>query len=263
MSVWFNLKGKTYTDIPPVSWLKQYVEYLTDKQEKDLKEERTLRETEFATLSQRLDETQLAAGEDTDSLTWLNATATAPCSVAFGEDSSASGHNSLVFGSRSVASGQSSVAIGTQNTASGLFSFAAGGGSTAEGIVATALGKNTVASGISSTATGSQTTAKGSCSFAAGEGTVATASRQFVMGGYNLEDTIQTYALIVGIGRPGAPANGFTVDWKGNGTFAGTLSAQDGLLASENLLNQKIGDIDTALDSILAIQEALIGGVSA
>lgn len=79
------------------------------------------------------------------------------------------------------------------------------------------------ASGDYSQARGSYTKAKGYASTAEGECTVATARNQHVQGQFNIEDTEEKYAHIVGNGFDGSPSNAHTIDWQGNGWFAGTV----------------------------------------
>ena len=79
------------------------------------------------------------------------------------------------------------------------------------------------ASGDYSQARGAYTKAKGYASTAEGECTVATARNQHVQGQFNIEDTEEKYAHIVGNGEDGADSNAHTIDWQGNGWFAGTI----------------------------------------
>ncbi len=337
MSLWFDLKGKAYTGTPPVSWLKKYVEYLTDKLSKEFKQTsdshatnlellRTNLGTESTTrrnadndllsqitternerkqadsdllsqiaaeqnerkqadtdllarintsvstalvnetssriagdqaLSARLDALRWKDGAGANSITGAIATTSSDNCLAFGENAEASHTNAIALGKNAIASGQGSVALGTQNTASGSFSVAMGIGNTASGLSSTALGKSTLASGVSAVTMGSQSQARGSSSFAVGEGTIAAATCQIALGKYNVEDTDKKYALIVGNGSSKTPSNGFTLDWSGNIVIPGTITA------SGVNLNEALGDVETALDSILAMQTSLIGGDAA
>ena len=99
-----------------------------------------------------------------------------------------------------------------------------------------------------------------------GEGTVASRRAQHVEGRFNLPDTgsrdvggitYGDYIHIVGNGvADKLRSNAHTLDWNGNAWFAGDVVADD---VSLQELNSKIGDISSALDSIIAIQEGLIG----
>ena len=70
----------------------------------------------------------------------------------------------------------------------------------------------------------------GRCSFALGYG-VKACSHQFVTGKDNIYDdnNSSTYARIVGNGTSNSSrSNAYTLDWQGNGTFAGTVSSSTG-----------------------------------
>ena len=66
--------------------------------------------------------------------------------------------------------------------------------------------------------------AKGNYSHAEGQGTIATGNYQHVQGKYNIEDTNNSYAHIIGNGNSSTRANIHTVDWNGNAWFAGNVS---------------------------------------
>lgn len=98
----------------------------------------------------------------------------------------------------------------TNNVASGIKSHA-------EGVV-------TISSGDYSHSEGYGSTAKGLYSHAEGNNTIATAAGQHVEGRYNVEDTNEEYAHIIGNGdRPEKPSNAHTVDWQGNSWYAGDV----------------------------------------
>jgi len=333
MSIWFNLKGKTYTGTQPVSWLKQYVEYLTDKLHKDVTQEVTLRQNETAalssaldaevqarqeaddairasldttlsdrldaevqarqeadeairasldtTLSDRLDtETQarqeadatmqsvldarnLKNGTGENSVQGIIATAEGKNSFAFGNQASATYENAIAIGSAATASELGAIALGSQNTASGSFSIAAGIGNTASSSMAIALGKANTASAVAATAIGANTKALGVSSLAVGDNTVASGNYQFVSGKFNVEDPDGEYAMIVGSGTRKTPFNIYTLDWSGNAEFAGMVYASGAPLVTRTEMTTRIGDIEAALDEILAIQNTLMGGDAA
>lgn len=78
------------------------------------------------------------------------------------------------------------------------------------------------ASGQGAFAEGSHTQASGQCSHAEGYYTTAQGANQHVEGKFNVIDTSNKYAHITGTGTSDtARKNGFTVDWQGNGIFAG------------------------------------------
>ena len=87
-----------------------------------------------------------------------------------------------------------------------------------------AEGSLTVASGSGSHAEGMQSAASGAYSHAEGYYTKASSAYQHVQGKYNIEDAGSVYAHIVGNGRAsGAESNAHTIDWDGNGWFAGDV----------------------------------------
>ena len=111
------------------------------------------------------------------------------------------GFFSIEEGYKTTASGDSSHAEGSGTKASGTYSHAEGGFTTASGNYSHAEGRNTTASGIYSHAEGYGTTASGEYSHA--EGT------------FNIEDTVNKYAHIIGNGVERDRHNCFMVDWDG------------------------------------------------
>ena len=108
---------------------------------------------------------------------------------------------------------------------------------TTKGTNSVALGNNVTASGNNSTALGDTTTATGAASFAIGTGSNARGSNQSVIGKYNVNDTNNTYAMIIGNGANNSSrSNAFTVDWDGNVISAGDVSANGVSLSSINTL---------------------------
>lgn len=157
---------------------------------------------------------------------------------AEGKQTTASGPNAHAEGDRTIASGQNSHAEGCKTEASGFQSHAEGHSSIASNSQAHAEGISTVASGNSSHAEGS--------------GTIAASSSQHVQGKYNIEDSANVYAHIVGNGKDSNNrSNAHTVDWNGNGWFAGglTLGANNLPVATEdfvrNLVNSSGGGVRT------------------
>ena len=87
-----------------------------------------------------------------------------------------------------------------------------------------AEGSNTTASGSNSHAEGNYTTASGTNSHAEGGHTTASSNYQHVQGKYNIEDSSNTYADIIGNGTEDtARSNAATVDWSGNAWYAGDV----------------------------------------
>ena len=66
--------------------------------------------------------------------------------------------------------------------------------------------------------------ASGAYSHAEGLGTIASSNNQHVEGKYNIEDNAYTYAHILGNGNSSTRSNAHTIDWFGNGWFAGNVS---------------------------------------
>lgn len=102
--------------------------------------------------------------------------------------------------------------------------------------------------GIGSFAEGENTTASGDYSHAEGSGTTALSTYQHVQGKYNINDSSDTYADIIGNGiGDTVRSNAATVDWSGNAWFAGTVrvggTGQDDdnakVLASEHYVDLK------------------------
>ena len=158
--------------------------------------------------------------------------------IALGDDSKASGTHSYAEGSDTTASGGQSHAEGRDTTASGGASHAegfnttaSGGASHAEGMDTTASGEESHAEGYNTTASGGQSHAEGYNTVASGKqshteglNTIASSDNQHVQGKYNLDDTANKYAHIVGNGGADTNrSNAHTLDWSGLGWFAGGL----------------------------------------
>ena len=195
----------------------------------------------------------------------FNTTASGNYSHADGGKTTASGEYSHAEGSNTTAISGNSHAEGYNTTADGLSSHAEGYGTVASGSHSHAEGLSTKAIGYISHAEGNQTTASGSYSHA--EGYITTASRDdshaegdhtiasgydsHVQGKYNIEDTSNIYADIIGNGTSDtARSNAATVDWNGNAWYAGDVytgstsgtNKDDGSkkLATEEYVNSSI-----------------------
>ena len=112
--------------------------------------------------------------------------------------------------------GSDSHTEGAITTASGNCSHAEGGYTKATGGYSHAEGRNTKASGVSSHAEGSSTVASGESSHAEGIFTMASGVYSHAEGKYNIEDTANKYAHIVG-NRTSVTSrsNAHTLDWNG------------------------------------------------
>ena len=134
-------------------------------------------------------------------------------SVAMGYNNEASGYHSVAEGSETVASGSISHSEGLETTASGTYSHAEGCYTTASGAYGTH-------------AEGAYTIASGQHSHAEGLNTIAQGLVQHVQGKYNVADTSDDYAHIVGGGKSDTDRkNIHTLDWYGNASFAGNVTA--------------------------------------
>lgn len=134
------------------------------------------------------------------------------------------GNCSHAEGTDVTASGSYSHAEGASTTASQDYSHAEGFGTTASGSSSHAEGQYTTASGMISHAEGAMTTASGKYSHAEGSETIAAGNNQHVEGRYNIEDTSDKYAHIVGNGNSDTErSNAHTLDWSGNAWFAGEV----------------------------------------
>ena len=135
--------------------------------------------------------------------------------------------------------------IGEGSSAIGIEVEASGDGSHVEG-------GNTTASGESSHAEGNSTKASGVASHAEGNATIASGEYQHVQGKYNIEDTANKYAHIVGNGNPNTRANAHTLDWKGNGWYAGKLSQEGTPTEDKDLATKKYVDdnMTTAINEV-------------
>lgn len=94
-----------------------------------------------------------------------------------------------------------------------------------------------------SAAIGYDTEASGDSSHAEGSNTTALSDYQHVQGKYNIEDTNNKYAHIVGNGEDGnTRANAHTLDWEGNAWFAGKLSQEGTPTEDKDLITKKYFD---------------------
>ena len=152
-------------------------------------------------------------------------TASGSCSHAEGSSTTASGDFSHAEGYNTTASSSYSHAEGYHTTASGNYSHAEGYGTAASNNYSHAEGCSTTASGYNAHAEGQNTIASGYYSHAEGYGTAALGSSSHVQGKFNKSDTENKYAHIVGNGTQYSPSNAHTLDWNGNGWYAGDITA--------------------------------------
>lgn len=147
--------------------------------------------------------------------------ATKECSFAGGFNTSATADSSFAMGIMSIASGVNAVSLGEATKATGDSSFASN--------------SQTEASGNCSHAEGDRCIASGFASHAEGTGCIASSSNQHVQGKYNVEDTENKYAFIIGNGKnDAARSNAFSIDWNG-GLYIGNEEAKVNLTLGERV----------------------------
>lgn len=120
-----------------------------------------------------------------------------------------------------TAVGDRSHAAGFWPTASGDFSHAVGNQTQAIGDSSHAEGMNSIARGRVSHAEGYQTQAQAAYSHSEGNTTFASSENQHVQGKFNISDTNNKYAHIVGNGTFNTNSNAHTLDWNGVPWFQG------------------------------------------
>lgn len=156
-----------------------------------------------------------------------------------------------------------------EGTVIGTNSHAEGFNTTASQSYSHAEGCATTASGLHSHAEGNGTTASGDNSHAEGLSTIASGEESHVQGKYNIEDTSNKYADIIGNGTIIKRSNAATVDWEGNAWFAGDVytgstsgtNKDDGSkkLATEEYVNSSIAAGGT--DISLGLTSAAVGQI--
>lgn len=129
-----------------------------------------------------------------------NTKATGDRSHSEGSDTKATGAKSHAEGFNTTASGENSHAEGYSTKATGANSHAEGQGTTASGIRSHAEGIDSKAIGTDSHAEGFQTEAGGQGAHSEGCGTITNGNATHAQGQYNVQDTGNLYADIVGWG---------------------------------------------------------------
>lgn len=177
--------------------------------------------------------------------------ASGECSHAEGSETTALGECSHAEGDNTTAVGDCSHAEGSGTQASGNCSHAEGGGTVASGSKSHAEGTSTAAPGDSSHSEGKYTGAPGNCSHAEGYNTKASSDYQHVQGKFNIEDTTNKYAHIVGNGNNNNKrSNAHTLDWDGNAWFAGKLSQEGTPTEDKDLATKKY--VDDSRDNLIS-----------
>lgn len=155
-----------------------------------------------------------------------NTTAKGLGAHAEGRDTTALEQHSHAEGGGTIAKGIDSHAEGSGTTAKGIGSHAEGCSTDAEGNYSHAEGSDTEALGINAHAEGRESKAIGDWSHAEGYGTIASRSSSHVQGRFNIEDTEERFAHIVGGGTSqNNRKNIHTVDWIGNAWYSGKITA--------------------------------------
>ena len=156
------------------------------------------------------------------------------------------GQYSVSEGDNTAATGYASHSEGYNTIASGKTSHAEGNSTKAIGYSAHAEGYKTLAGLDSSHAEGYDTIAAGYASHSEGYSTKAFSDYQHVQGKFNIEDSDEIYAHIVGNGflddeGQATLSNAHTLDWDGNAWFAGNVKIGDNkLLATQEYVNRAI-----------------------
>lgn len=179
-------------------------------------------------------------------------------SSAFGGSITASGTNSHAEGLSSRATGDYSHAEGYGAKARGRGSHAEGQDTEAKGNYSHAEGYGTTASGIYSHAEGQSAEAKGNYSHAEGCDTKASGNYSHVQGKYNIEDTENKYAHIVGGGESTYErSNIHTLDWTGNAWYKNEVYVggknKDGgkkLLSTKDIYFNPNGELVVTIDGV-------------
>jgi len=157
---------------------------------------------------------------------------------------SSGGYGSHSEGNDTKASGQASHSEGLSCVASGIGCHAEGYQTTAKDTFTHAEGYETVSGETGSHAEGGYANANASFCHVEGYHTKASSDYQHVQGKYNVEDTENTYAHIVGNGTTdNARSNAHTIDWDGNAWFAGDVANGNGV--SLDGLKTRIDEMET------------------
>ena len=162
--------------------------------------------------------------------------ATGNMSKAEGYKTKAKGSSSHAEGSASEALNSAAHAEGDQTKATGYASHSEGGFTEAQAGYAHAEGYKTIA--------------KGNNSHTEGRYTVASGRAQQVLGRWNIEDTeideggYGKYVQIIGNGNEETEerSNAYTLDWEGNGVYAGTVQAAGFIDAEGNPIGGGSGE---------------------
>lgn len=152
----------------------------------------------------------------------------------------------VVAGAYNTCNGVYGFVTGQSNTGNSDLIFIAGRGCTVGGMLGFAQGDYHSISGYRGVAMGDSCVVGGQNAFAHGYGSKASSKNQFVHGKYNVDDTAETYAHIVGNGTDNSTrSNAYTLDWDGNAWFAGDvkIGANNDALATQAYVDAAIAAI--------------------
>ena len=169
-------------------------------------------------------------------------------STALGVNTSATAVATLAHGGLCEATANYSHAEGYRTESSGMYSHS-------EGIMTLASGQGAHVEGFYAVASGLRSHAEGSY-------TLASSQYQHVEGKFNVEDKANKYAHIVGNGTSKtARKNAYTLDWDGNGWFAGNVSVEGTPTNNKDLTTKKYVDdkvagiVNSAPETLDTLQE--------
>lgn len=102
-------------------------------------------------------------------------------------------------------------------------------------------------------AEGNRTTASGNYSHAEGDDTISSSACQHVQGKYNIEDSNDKYAFIIGNGTNNNRSNAFSIDWDGKIYVNNAVTGVDvsNLATRLTAVETTIGNINAVLEEVL------------
>lgn len=171
--------------------------------------------------------------------------------TASGYISEASGYQSRALddechaeGYMTKASGWAAHAEGVSTQAEGDMSHAEGLGSLAMGTASHASGHLGIAAGECSHAEGHRSMATGDAAHAQNSGTIAASTNQTALGRWNVSDTDETFAVIIGNGTAQSRRNAMGILWSGNTRrFLDVDTRQGGTKPSSNVnVGEQVND---------------------
>ena len=152
-------------------------------------------------------------------------------SIALGSNCQATEYSAVALGNECKANGNCAVSIGN-NCEAHPSSISIGHYSKAKYNYSVSIGIENTSQNWNSCAIGGYNVSQGRSSFVTGYCNRAYGDYQTVSGKYNVEDNENKYAHIVGNGTTNGSydirSNAYTLDWQGNGWFAGDVKVHDG-----------------------------------